>query len=236
MNDVAYTRVQTEKERKLLARSAKHKRNGSRSKKCTLPSDYLTPAQKKGLNGMVQTFEMNKPHTLKELKLWPEDLRHKYMKSILDTYNPPNKWLSEMLGTAEGSMPSVQARYFDIHPGKGRRHPNQSHDAFIQWHRFISGADDPEPPALLSTAEEAKPVYGAWPHDPMGPPMKTEDPSPETISKPSTIHAPITYDTISVQFTGTGDDLIRVIQTGPIHLSGPNTYTFNISAVRREDD
>lgn len=36
------------KERKALTYGSHHRVNGSRSKRCTLPSDHLTAAQKKG--------------------------------------------------------------------------------------------------------------------------------------------------------------------------------------------
>lgn len=50
MNDYQYTFVQDSREKKNIAHSAAKKVNGSKSKKCTLPGDYLTTAQKKKLS------------------------------------------------------------------------------------------------------------------------------------------------------------------------------------------
>lgn len=51
------------REKKSIASGARHRVNGSKSKRCTLPSDYLTPAQRKKLNGEVYTVNLNKPIT-----------------------------------------------------------------------------------------------------------------------------------------------------------------------------
>ena len=46
MHDFDYDAMQ----KKRIARGASHMKRGSKSKKCTLPSDYLTAAQKRRLN------------------------------------------------------------------------------------------------------------------------------------------------------------------------------------------
>ena len=50
MTDAEYVFQQDVKERKKMKTGAMHRKCGSKSKKCTLPSDYLTPSQKKKLN------------------------------------------------------------------------------------------------------------------------------------------------------------------------------------------
>ena len=62
------------------ARSASAKVGGSKSKKCSLPSDNLTPAQKARLNGPVITYRMVPGHSDEELARWPEDLRQEYIE------------------------------------------------------------------------------------------------------------------------------------------------------------
>ena len=53
MHDFDYDAMQ----KKRIARGASHMKRGSKSKKCTLPSDYLTAAQKRRLNGPVSTYK-----------------------------------------------------------------------------------------------------------------------------------------------------------------------------------
>lgn len=142
MNDAAYLFKQTNRERSVTARGARHKRNGSRSKKCTLPSDNLTPAQKKGLNGTVETYSMNAPHTLEELKLWPEDLRHEYMEKILATYRPKNQDLARMLGCPNTSVPRLLPDKFKIFRDRGWR-PTNAPERHAAWNQFLGIEETP---------------------------------------------------------------------------------------------
>ena len=215
MNDAEYTLMQTNRERKALSRNAKYKRNGSRSKKCTLPSDHLTPAQKKGLNGMAQTYTMNEPDTLRELRLWPADIRHEYMEGLLERYNPSNKDLGMMLNCGPTYPHTTLPTHFGITRGRGGSH--QTTEQSIAWSRFIGG----EEPTLALAPEEPKVV------------MPDEEPVLSPTIAPTHLHSPLTYDHITLQFTGTSDDLIDVIQRGPIHLTGADTYTFTITATRK---
>lgn len=210
MDDSTYTFIQHQRETKATARGARSRKSGAHSRKVTLPSDHLTPAQKRRLNGTVQTYDMNKPHTLAELKLWPVDLRHEYMQKLIDTYLPNNTDLADMLGCPTSSVSYVLGTHFVIHRSRGYT-PSPDNTDFL---RFI--LDEPAP---------------------MPEPAPEPEPLPEVHSWPGTITNPagtVLYDTITAQFTGTVDDLIRVIQTGPIHLAGADTYTFTIRAARKE--
>lgn len=118
MNDAEYTLQQTNRERKSIANQARHKKGGSRSKKCTLPSDYLSAAQKKGLNGEVTTYEMDKPHTLSELRRWPGDIRKEYMANLVEKYGPTNVDLAEMFGCNRKHIHRVLPSVFGIDPSE----------------------------------------------------------------------------------------------------------------------
>ena len=210
MKDTEYLFTQTSRERKQLARNAKYKKNGSKSRRCTLPSDNLTPSQKKGLSGPMLTYNLDQPHTLAELKDWPTDLRHEYMNKLIHTYLPDNLSLSLMLGCKQSSISYILDRHFDIRRPRSYT-PSKDPATLRQWEQFIGVAPDPEP--------IPEPV--------------TPTPEPVVQHRAS---SPIAYDTISVSFTGTADDLIGVFQTGPLHLSGADTYTFVITATRKEVD
>ena len=218
MNDAEYTFMQTNRERKTISRSAKYRRNGSRSKKCTLPSDHLTPAQKKGLNGTVKTYDMNKPHSLRELRTWPDDLRHVYMDELLSRYRPSNKDLALMLNCSPSTVSQRMPSVFACFRGRGGQE-RQTEEQAIAWQRFISGEEP-----VLTLNPEAPPVVVPA--------------SPEVHTWPGKVTTPggaLLYDYICVEFTGKVDDLISVIQTGPLHLTGADTYTFTIKAARKED-
>lgn len=77
---------QTAKERKSAGTGAFHKKNGAKSKHCTLPSDYLTPAQKKKLNGPTVTWQMNWFYSYPEFKSMPDDIQEAYLVTIIKKY------------------------------------------------------------------------------------------------------------------------------------------------------
>lgn len=68
--------------KKSLVASARKRVNGSKSKKCTLPSDYLTPAQRRELNGKVETMNVNLPITWGELKALPPHMAKEYIETL----------------------------------------------------------------------------------------------------------------------------------------------------------
>ena len=104
MTDERFTFVEQQRERKSAARGAKHRVRGSKSRRCTLPHEHLTPAQMKRRNGIVSTYDMNTPRAWTELKQWPEDLRREYMTRLLDVYCPTYEQLAGMLGCSPSSV------------------------------------------------------------------------------------------------------------------------------------
>ena len=73
------------RERAGLARSARCKKASVKGPRgCSLPSDNLTAAQKKKLNGPVEVHRLDKPMTLAEFRTLPDDLQGNYIR-ILQT-------------------------------------------------------------------------------------------------------------------------------------------------------
>lgn len=68
--------------KKSLVASARKRVNGSKSKKCTLPYEYLTPAQRRELNGKVETMNVNLPITWGELKALPPHMAKEYIETL----------------------------------------------------------------------------------------------------------------------------------------------------------
>lgn len=77
MNDFDYDIVQ----KKRVARGAFAHVNRKRGK-CRLPSDYLTAAQKKEMNGAVKTYNIMRPMPLAEFKGMPDDLQREYLRNM----------------------------------------------------------------------------------------------------------------------------------------------------------
>lgn len=207
MKDETYTFIQTVKDRKSTARGARYKKNGSKSRKCTLPSDYLTPKQIKERNSPMSTYTMNKPHTKAELRAWPRDLQIEYMAGILDKYHPTNADLGLMLG---------------VHP----------HNACTYINRL--GLSN-QKRATESQAREFS-AFLAADSTPTPDPAPAPDPAPETAQdEPAAtiIRDTTVYTSLSLTFTGTVQDLLRTIITGPLSVTTSGTYTFTVTAERQ---
>ena len=100
MHDFDYDAMQ----KKRIAHGASHMKRGSKSKKCTLPSDYLTAAQKRRLNGPVITYKLDEPMSWESFKAMPEDLQKKYILNLQETYQANNDMLGKMFGVTGVSV------------------------------------------------------------------------------------------------------------------------------------
>ena len=92
MNDFDYDALQ----KKRIAAGARHMKRGSRSKRCSLPSDNLTPAQLKRRNGPVSTYKLDAPMGWDDFKVMPADLQKKYLTNLVETYGATNEMLGDM--------------------------------------------------------------------------------------------------------------------------------------------
>lgn len=92
MNDFDYENLQ----KKRVAAGAARMKRGSKSKKCTLLSDYLTPAQIKQKHGEVKTMNMNQPVLWADFKEWPEDLQKEYLNTRMKDFDCTMAGLAEI--------------------------------------------------------------------------------------------------------------------------------------------
>ena len=86
MNEIEREFNMEVKQKKSAARGAYHKKGGSKSKKCSLPSDNLTPAQKRKLNGPVETYAINRPMSYEAFKAMPTDLQQAHLDYIQNRF------------------------------------------------------------------------------------------------------------------------------------------------------
>lgn len=78
MNEFDYDAMQKKK----LCASARKQKNGSKSRKCSLPSDHLTAAQMRAKNGPVTTCNLNEPMRWEDFKALSADLQREYIKGL----------------------------------------------------------------------------------------------------------------------------------------------------------
>lgn len=106
MNDFDYDVAQ----KKRIARGAYHKKGGSRSKKCTLPGDYLTPAEKKKLSTTLVDVNLKKPMSYEQFKALPTDVKREYLTFLRDECGGTLQTVVEMLDVSRQSYCSYIRR------------------------------------------------------------------------------------------------------------------------------
>lgn len=138
MNDFDYNALQM----KRIARGAQHMRHGSRSRRCSLPSDHLTAAQLKRRNGPVRTYNLEKPMSWEAFKQMPLDLQQTYIASLQSRFGVGAATISkELFGLSAVALRQYMLRHglaFDA-AFKGTR-PD------IHWNRWL--AEDTTEPAV----------------------------------------------------------------------------------------
>lgn len=134
MNDFEYDCY----ERKQLARQAKYKKNGSKSKKCTLPQDNMTDAQLRKQNGEVYTFSMNRP-----MRSWATFVNlspataTEYVMGLHDEYGASVGDLADMFGVSYNTVWN-RLNGIGVSFGRGGRKPDAK---IAAWRRFLSSDD-----------------------------------------------------------------------------------------------
>lgn len=168
MTDAEKMFRQTSKERK-NPRGAWAKKSGSRSKRCSLPSDNLTAKQRKELNGAVETINTMKILSYDEWKVLSKSMKELYMEALFDQHNARARDIAEMWGRSETSLRNSM-KWYGIDLGKfakkSRAYKKRSADE--SWLAFLEGSRAVEKEDLQESVEEEK----------------MEQEAPETVKQP----------------------------------------------------
>ena len=135
MHDFDYDAMQ----KKRIARGASHMKRGSKSKKCTLPSDYLTAAQKRRLNGPVSTYKLDEPMSWESFKAMPEDLQKKYILGLQEMYQANDEMIAKLFGKSDVTVGEHRKR-LGLNPiGKSRMTRDEKAIRDAKWDAFCNG-------------------------------------------------------------------------------------------------
>ena len=125
------------KDRKAEASGARRKKNGSKSKACSLPSDGLTRRQWEKLNGPMNIFAMNVPTDYETLMKQSDDIQREYIVNLLERFNITVSKISEMLGVS----PSFGMKYVKTlgikYTPRGAKSKNNK-DEKDAWNYFLA--------------------------------------------------------------------------------------------------
>lgn len=148
MNDFDWDVLQ----KKRTAQSAKHKVASVRGpSKCTLPSDHLTDAQRRKLNGPVEEFVLGKPMDWGTFKSMPADLRKQHLIDLRTKYAANAMMLGAMFGVNNQTVLNQQ-KELGIPPMSRGAHASRA--ARARWQAFVGVAAE-ETACQEQAAEDA---------------------------------------------------------------------------------
>ena len=144
--------------KKRIARGAAARKCGSKSRRCTLPSDYLTDAQKKARNGKMSTYNLSKPMTYEQFKLMPRDLQREYLLKLRNDMHASTRVIAQMFGCSDETV-RVVIRNLGINTGGKKMYMNL--DQLMRWNNWLSGDAANTPVAVTEPETETETISAA---------------------------------------------------------------------------
>ena len=133
MNDFDYDAMQ----KKRIARGAAHMKR--KRKGCSLPSDNLTAAQKRRLNGPVSIYKLDEPMSWESFKAMPEDLQKQYILNLQNTYQANDKMIGKLFGKSDVTVGEYRKK-LGINPiGKSKMTRDEKTVCDAKWDAFCNG-------------------------------------------------------------------------------------------------
>ena len=139
--------------KKRIARGAAARKCGSKSRRCTLPSDYLTDAQKKARNGKLSTYNLSKPMTYEQFKLMPRDLQREYLLKLRNDMHASTRVIAQMFGC---SYETVRVVICDLGINTGGKKIYMNLDQLMRWNNWLSGDAANTPVAVTEPETETE--------------------------------------------------------------------------------
>lgn len=152
MNDFEYE----VRQRKILARQSRYKKNGSKSKRCSLSSDRMTDKQWRERCGDVTVYNLGKPMMWQEFKEMPADMQKEYIESLIQKYSVTASDLARMFGCRPSSVTRLcKEPEIDIEFKAGKR---MTAEQRVRFGEFLSCVGDVIPNPILAESEDAEPA------------------------------------------------------------------------------
>ena len=132
MNDFEYDVMV----RKRIARGAFNRKRGSKSKKCSLPSDHLTDSQWKKMNGDVIVFNMDSPVLWADFRRLSQPTQKEYLDSLAQRYHASGSAVAKMMGV---SLPTFykHCNRMDYHMDGNKGHRMNAAEK-AAWQAFLA--------------------------------------------------------------------------------------------------
>lgn len=168
MTDEKFVYTQDVRDKKITARSARHKRtHNGKGGAVKLPSDYMTNKEIKAMSGEVRSYRLNEPMNWQEFSSMPDDIKVSYIKLLRAKFNVPGTKIGEMLGVCQSHIAKELVR-LGLNEGKSRsgrtKWDKEGWLAFVNG-VFVQADEDAVPDEVVVEAvtevEEAEPITDA---------------------------------------------------------------------------
>lgn len=198
MNDFEYDCLQ----KKRIAGSARRRKIGSKSKKCSLPSDRLTKKQWKDKCGPVITYNLDLPMEWSDFKKMPVDIQTEYIVKLQRRYGVTAVDLGVMFGVKSLAVRRhAETHGLNVTFPRGRAmcaREREDWDRFLSRVDAVSAADVDEAKALAEELVE----QAAEPHI-----VVAENPipvvrDPESVASNDSVDEEMSMRQFNIKFTG----------------------------------
>lgn len=158
MTDERFVLQETNKERSKMKTGAYHKKSGAKSKKCTLPYEYLSKKERKALDGIPTSWNMQWFYTWKLFKEMPKDLQIEYLENMCSKYGCSLMAIGEeVFGIAGPTLWNYVANN-NIHPNIKKTGGTGAKLARERLHAAVSEQRDPRPVIHEELLEEPQDI------------------------------------------------------------------------------
>lgn len=138
--------------KKQIGYSAIKRKCGSKSRKCSLPSDRLTTKQWNERCGNVMSYQIGKPMQWLEFQKLPKDLKEEYLNNLIEKYSANAKNMAEMFGVNPATIfRVVKNDGLNVRFLRGK-HPTG--DQLQAYQRFLDGEEYESDNVCLGVPEE----------------------------------------------------------------------------------
>lgn len=169
-------------QRKDLARQSRYRKNGSKSKKCSLPSDKITQKQWKDRCGELMVYNLGSPMSWERFKAMPLTYQTEYLTELQNKYGATCRVISEMFEVSPLTLHRhIKTNSLDI---QFKRGSNMSIEQSAKWAAFIC-PEKPEHEEIQANDDERVSGVDAW--------------------RPNTCSRPMDMSAVTLEFRGNVD-------------------------------
>lgn len=169
-SDEEYEYRQEVRDKSITARSARKMRtHNGKGGAVKFPSDYLTPKERKAMNGELIITNLNRPLTWNSFKEVSADTKREYIQMIRERFGAPDAYIAEMMGCSRRTL-NLELTDLGCNAGKGgvRKWAKDEFEAWCRGEEFKTNEEAVESEMTAEDETSENPAENA-PVEPVAP-------------------------------------------------------------------